>query len=136
MYPDRILTKKDCERLQKVIESRATKNVSEEQSLSIIKSYLTRVKPIDSKQVRPDVVTMNSKVCLRNIGNGKKQIFSLVYPDDISQSKDRVSILSPLGSLVLGCCVGNVVKGFPYGEEYYLIENILYQPEAAGDYHL
>jgi len=75
-------------------------------------------------------------VCLRNLGNGKKKIVSLVYPDDSVKSEDKLSILSPLGSRVLGCTIGNVVNGCPFDDDYYLIEKILYQPEASGDFHL
>ena len=136
MRRDRVLTKTDRERLRKVIECRPMNSPAEEQCMRVIREYVAKLKPIDSKKVRPDVVTMNSRVCLRNIGNGKKKIVSLVYPDESGKSDDRLSILSPLGSQVLGCSIGNVVKGFPFDDDYYMIEKILYQPEASGDFNL
>ncbi len=136
MRRDRVLTKNDRDRLRKVIECRPARSPAEEQCVRVIREYVAKLKPVDSTKVRSDVVTMNSRVCLRNLGNGKKKIVSLVYPDDSVKSEDKLSILSPLGSRVLGCTIGNVVNGCPFDDDYYLIEKILYQPEASGDFHL
>jgi regulator of nucleoside diphosphate kinase len=42
-----------------------------------------------------------------------------------------------LGTALLGGKVGQVVKlQTPGGDRWIMIEKILYQPEAAGDFHL
>jgi regulator of nucleoside diphosphate kinase len=47
------------------------------------------------------------------------------------------SILAPLGTALLGFRVGDVVDWqMPAGTRKLRIDEILYQPEASGDYHL
>ena len=45
-------------------------------------------------------------------------------------------MLDPLGTALLGRRVGSVVElETPAGREGYEVAELLYQPEAAGDYH-
>lgn len=78
---------------------------------------------------------MNSKICLKNLGNGKKEVYSLVFPGD-GKGNDTLNVFSGMGTELLGSTIGTVVKKNPSGEQYFVIEDILYQPEAAGDFHL
>jgi len=60
-----------------------------------------------------------------------------VYPDEADFTVGKVSILAPLGSALLGARAGSVIKVHaPTGVRRMKVERILYQPEAAGDFHL
>ena len=49
----------------------------------------------------------------------------------------KLSILAPLATALLGARAGQVVTfDAPAGPQRLQVEKILYQPEAAGDYHL
>ena len=46
-------------------------------------------------------------------------------------------MLAPLGTALLGTRVGDVVEfAAPAGTRRLKVEKVLYQPEAAGDFHL
>ena len=50
---------------------------------------------------------------------------------------ERLSVLTPLGAALLGASVGDIVEcNTPGGIRRLRIEKLLYQPEAAGDFHL
>lgn len=82
-----------------------------------------------------DVVTMNSTVRFRVVDSGKDFSLTLVYPKDHGGEADRISILAPVGSALLGLAVGNEIEWpRPGGGSLRLkIINIIYQPERAGE---
>ncbi len=85
----------------------------------------------------PDVVTMNSTVEFSIRETGKTFCLSLVYPRDIDGSADRVSIFAPVGSALLGLSVGDELSWpGPGGQPMTVqVQQIVYQPERAGDLH-
>ena len=135
MRKGKIFTRYDYERLVRILDGRETTAVLDKNTAEKLKRDMEHSRLVDSRDIRPNVVTMNSKICLKNLGNGKKEIYSLVFPGD-SKSSDALSVLSGMGTELLGSTIGTVVKKNPAGEQYFVIEDILYQPEAAGDYHL
>jgi regulator of nucleoside diphosphate kinase len=98
---------------------------------------LARAKVVSSKKVPPDVVTMNSKVVLRDVDTSEEMTYSLVFPKDADVDVGAISILAPVGTAILGYSEGDVIEWpVPSGIRRIRIEKILYQPEAAGDFHL
>ncbi len=92
---------------------------------------------VEPDKMPADVITMNSKVRFKDIEESEDYIFSLVYPEDADTSKGKLSILAPIGTALLGYRVGDEVKWkVPAGLKTFLVEEILYQPEANRDYHL
>jgi regulator of nucleoside diphosphate kinase len=81
-----------------------------------------------------DVVTVNSLVSFRDEVTGGVHKVTLVYPDDANIAERRISILSPVGSALLGRRVGARTAFItPDGahRDLRLLE-LHYQPEAAG----
>src|SRR5690625_4917974 len=70
---------------------------------------LKRAKQVPSNEVPDDVITMESTVHLREIDGGDLWTFTLVYPRNADARENRISILSPLGTAMIGCRVGDVV---------------------------
>ena len=63
--------------------------------------------------------------------------YHLVFPDSANVNQGKISILAPIGTALLGYKVGDIVRWkVPAGLTELKVEGILYQPEAAGDYHL
>jgi regulator of nucleoside diphosphate kinase len=92
---------------------------------------------VDSRDVPPDVVTVNSKVELLDLDKNEKMIFVLVFPNEADINQGKISILAPVGTAILGYRVGDkVIWRVPAGQRRIKIQKILYQPEASGDYHL
>ena len=93
---------------------------------------------VPSRQVSPDIVTMNSQVLLLDRATGERNKLTLCYPADAELGAGFVSVLSPLGWSLLGLRVGCVAR-WPTrtgGEGAAEILAILFQPEACGDYSM
>ncbi len=135
MRKGKVFSRYDYERLFNVIRDRDSVSTQEEKNVVTLKRDLEHSRLVDPQEIRPNVVTMNSKFCLKNLGNGKKNVYSLVFPKDCTEN-DTINVLSGMGTQILGSTTGTVVKNHPSGDQYYVIDEIIYQPEAAGDYHL
>lgn len=136
MHNSRVFTKYDCERINGLTESYSVKDPFEKEIVDILLSNISRSKPVDQKKIKPDIVTINSRFTLRNLGNGMKEEYYLVLPKDADPQRNRLSIFSDLGSQILGNSIGAVVKRTNGKTQYFSIDDIIYQPEASGDYHL
>ena len=93
---------------------------------------------VPPREVPPDVVTMYSQLLLRELDTGAQRKIAVSYPDDAEPAAGFVSVLSPLGSALLGLRVGSVARWTtPSGEERAAeIVAVLFQPEDSGDYAL
>jgi len=84
-----------------------------------------------------DVVTMNSRVRLTALDSGAELVYTRVFPADADFKAGKISVLAPIGTALLGERVGAEIQWeVPAGVRRLRIEELLYQPEAAGDYHL
>lgn len=124
----------DLERLEALLESLPPSSNPEIEGL---RSELLRANILDPEEMPPAVVTMNSKVRFVVEDTGKEFELTLCYPRDIDGRPDKVSILAPIGSALLGLTVGQRIEWpLPGGKKAHVrIEDVIYQPERAGDYY-
>jgi regulator of nucleoside diphosphate kinase len=72
-----------------------------------------------------------------DMDTGKELVYSLVFPSEADSSNGKISILAPVGTAMIGYGVGDIIEWrVPAGLRRFRVEQILYQPEAAGEYHL
>jgi regulator of nucleoside diphosphate kinase len=85
-----------------------------------------------------DVVTMRSRLVLKDVESGARREVLLVYPEEERAHDGHVSVLSPLGVALLGLAEGSLVAWtLPSGRRALLrVESVEYQPEAAEEFHL
>lgn len=129
--PSIIITKIDADRLERLLD---TIPDSQFPGKDLLERELDRAKIVDSSQVPPDVVTMNSDVRFRIPDSGREFALKLVYPADADGSPDKVSITAPIGSALLGLREGDrITWPMPGGAvtEVELIA-VTYQPERDG----
>lgn len=92
---------------------------------------------LDVATTPKEVITMRSKVRLRDITHDAHLECTLVYPPESAPEQGYISVLAPLGAAMLGYRVGDSFDvDLPKGRTQYAVEEMLYQPEASGDYHL
>lgn len=130
------VTESDMHRLRTVIQSARTGDDLDRPYLAALESELDRAVVLAPDQIAPDVVTMNSRVRLRE--GRRTWLMTLVFPDFADPEEGNISVLAPLGAAILGCSVGQPVEyRIPSGETRLCdILKVEYQPEAAGDRHL
>lgn len=129
------LTEKDYQRLHSLVQEQRQANGPH--VVAALSKELKRAKVVPSGEVPRDVVTMNSLVKLRELKSSAEMEISIVYPKDANLANRKVSVLAPVATAVLGCSVGDEVEWpGPQGTMTYRVEEIIYQPEAAGDLYL
>jgi regulator of nucleoside diphosphate kinase len=87
---------------------------------------------VKSHRVRPDIVTMHSKVDLWDLKHHGSEVFWLVFPEEADLGARKLSVLNPLGTALLGARRGDVVQVVgAAGPRALKVKAVLYQPEAA-----
>ena len=131
------ITDDDMKRLKELIMVAREFGKENEKYLRDLEGELVRGKVVKSQDIRNNIITMNSKIRLRNIDTQEEMIYQLVFPDNANVNQGKISILAPIGTALLGYKAGDIIKWkVPAGLTKLKVEDILYQPEAVGDYHL
>lgn len=89
---------------------------------------------LDPIEMPSNVITMHSRVRLKNMESQVVQEFTLVYPSERDPENGRISVLSPMGATMIGYSVGETFEVSVHnGQTRFMVEAITYQPESAGD---
>lgn len=131
------ITETDAARLKEMISVNREVNGENEPLLCKLEEKLDSVRLCHAENISERVVTMNtvSRVMFSNTEG--ETVFWLGYPHAINYDGKKLSILTPIGVALLGSRVGDSVEWeTPAGCGELIVKDILYQPEACGDYHL
>lgn len=131
------ITVNDMNRLEELLGVASTVNVRDNKHLEELAKELEKADVVESTEIPANVITMNSMVLLKDLETAEDRTFTLVFPRQANIDQNKVSILAPVETAMIGCRIGHVIVwNAPAGERRMRVEKILYQPEAAGDYHL
>jgi regulator of nucleoside diphosphate kinase len=127
----------DMERLRRLLEGTRLWSSRDRQYLERLEEELDRAHVVPSEEIPRDVATMKSRVKVKDLDSGKELVLTLVFPSDADVEQGKVSIVAPIRTALLGYRVGDTVEWtVPAGLRRLKISEVLYQPEAAGDFHL
>ncbi len=132
--PNIVISERDAERLEALLAKMPSDSFPGKAALE---GELDRADIVDPREIPPTVVTMNSKIRFRVTSSNEEFTLTLVYPKDLDESGGTISVLAPVGSALLGLSQGDEIE-WPKpggGTLQVRIEEILYQPERAGEYH-
>jgi regulator of nucleoside diphosphate kinase len=131
------VTEYDMQRLRKLLEGTQRWNQKDRAYLEHLEDELDRAVTIPSEKIPPNVVTMNSQMRVKDLDTEKEMEIQLVFPSEADFERGKISILAPIGTALIGYRAGDTVEWrVPSGTRRLKIEDVTYQPEAAGDYHL
>lgn len=131
------ITESDLRRLEELDEYVAMAGDRDIAQMRQLKKELRRAKVLSSKDIPKDRVTINSTVLLMDLDSREETTLTLVYPVNADISQGKISVLAPIGTALLGRKVGEIIeRRVPAGLRRLKMKKIIYQPEAAGDYHL
>ena len=129
------ITENDKERLNKLIDAEIKSGNMLDKPMKKLYDEINKAIVVGSRQVPLDTITMNTRALL-HLDHEDIEL-TLVYPEDADLAKNKMSVLSPIGTAILGYKAGDIVEWeVPSGITQIHIKGILYQPEASGDYHL
>lgn len=128
-----LITESDMLRLEELLETARDFSERDHEYLNMLRQELDRALIVSAREVPPDVITMNSRVVVMDLDSREKNEYTLVFPGDADLTRQRISVLAPIGTALLGYRVGDVIEWkVPSGKKRWRVERLLYQPEAAG----
>ncbi len=133
MKPRITISSLDADRLEALLD--ATTHAGHAASHPLL-DELARADIVEPQHMPPGVVTMNSTVRFEIDSPEEQFCLTLAYPKDMGQVTNGISILTPIGTALLGLAVGDSIDWpRPDGQllKVRLLE-VLYQPERAGEY--
>jgi regulator of nucleoside diphosphate kinase len=130
------VTEVDMARLRALLESTRASGWRDREHFQALEGELDQAQVVPPEAIPSDVVTMNSRVRVSDLTAGRQHTISIVFPSDANADDGKVSIVAPLGTALLGYRAGTTVQWtVPAGPRSLRIDEILYQPEAAGHDH-
>lgn len=131
------VTESDLRRLCNVVATELALDGGSNRHLAELIAELQRAEIVASDEVPDDVVTMNSTVVLRDLETDEVETYTLVYPNHANIARNRLSVLAPVGTAILGYHVGDVVRWrVPAGDRRLRVDEVLFQPERVGAFNL
>jgi regulator of nucleoside diphosphate kinase len=105
--PPVILSASDYERLSALtrLASKQMPSLAEELS-----DEIERARVLARGQHPPSNVSMNGQVKFRDDTTGKVQHVTIVYPEEADLSERKVSVLTPVGTALIGLGVGSSIR--------------------------
>lgn len=132
---NRTITELDHVRIFNMLRRRATSGAATAQAgeLSELIDAAELVRP---QEIGADIVTMYSKLRVADPATGEERSITLCYPEDADAAKGMISVLSPVGTSLLGLRVGESARwqGADGKPAELTVRAIEFQPEASGDY--
>ncbi|MTI63309.1 nucleoside diphosphate kinase regulator [Methylophaga sp.] len=134
LQPEIVISELDLKRIEQLLSMQSS---SELEKLATLEDELERANVVEPAAIPGNVVTMNSTVKFSVSSSQQTFCLTLVYPKDMTDDGKTISILAPAGSAMLGLLEGDEIEWpTPDGKAMKVkVEEILYQPERAGEFH-
>lgn len=118
------VTESDATRIRGLLAARDSVERDEEH-LQELKAELERALVLEPGRMPHDVVTMHSRVRVLDLTSGERRELVLAFPWQSDISAQRISVLAPLGTALLGYRVGDEIEwAMPGGTRRVRIESV------------
>jgi regulator of nucleoside diphosphate kinase len=126
-----IVTKSDFDRLERLLDSWRRMRRHDAKHIEALEDEINRAVVVDEAAVGDDVVTMESRVRVRDLKSGEEFVWQIVYPHHANPEKNQISVLAPIGTALLGYRAGDTIAWqVPGGTRRLRILKVEYQPET------
>ena len=128
-----VITEADYVRLQRLVESSRVFRQRDAKHLDDLEQELERAAIMKAGEVPSNVVTMNSRVKVKDLNSGRITTYQIVFPREADIARNRISVLAPIGTGLLGYSAGTTIEWqVPSGMRRFHILEVEYQPETAA----
>jgi regulator of nucleoside diphosphate kinase len=128
-----LITEPDMAQLADLLDGERRWPMLERKHVRALARKLARAAVVHSKAIPPDVVTLESRVRLRDMDKGNDATSVVVMPAHASPASGAISVLSPVGAALMARRQGDEVEvPVAGGSRRLRIEQMLHQPEASG----
>ena len=98
-----VIKDSDYKRLQKLIDS------SDSPAAAFLEDEILNARVVADDKLPGDAVAMGSRVTFRRRDSKETTVVTLVYPQDSDLEEKKISILSPVGSALIGLRKGGEI---------------------------
>lgn len=101
------LSSEDHVRLQKVVDNLIEDGGQNDEPLKKLQAELKRAVILDPSALPQNVVTLYTRVRLRDLEDGELDEWVLTMPEEADVDKQQLSILAPIGTAIIGMSEGD-----------------------------
>lgn len=132
-YGSLILEKKEFVYLKRILNiSGYAEDHETQRCLTKLSEELKTAHIIDDEEMPYDVIRFNSKVTVQ-FGNEVEKKVQLVIPMDRNVKENKISVLTPLGSALIGYSKGDsILWNFPNGTQHIHISEVEQEETHSG----
>ena len=132
-----IISTLDSELLRKCIRAVEGRHTTRFDEIQLLKRKISSAYKVNPQDVPRDIVTMNSFVELQRCNTNTTFTIKLVFPEFENIKESKISIFSALGVAIFSEKVGgDVVYRTWKNENHIKITDVIFQPEANGNYYV
>lgn len=99
-----LVGQRDLDRIHALLRNAKTEQAS------LLYDELDAATIVPDDMLPDDVVTMHSTVSFVDLATAVASTVKLVYPDEVGQTPQGVSILAPVGAALIGLRVGEIIE--------------------------
>ncbi|MDX9893046.1 MAG: nucleoside diphosphate kinase regulator [Patescibacteria group bacterium] len=130
------ITKTDYQKLSHMLREEIKNHLKNADYIKALSLELKKSEIVEPTKIPKQVATMNSKVRFKFLDSDQTLEYSIVFPEQADIANGKISILSPIATALIGYGTNDIIEWpTPSGLKKIKIEEIIYQPEAAGDYN-
>ncbi|WP_411358949.1 nucleoside diphosphate kinase regulator [Pseudidiomarina salilacus] len=124
--PEIVISKYDLQRLETLLE----KQKAGDENAAKLEDELARAKIVAQSELPDGVVTMNSRVRFEIIESGKVFEKRLCYPEERVNEHDDISVLTAVGSSLIGLSEGATIPWSHNGKPLTVRVTAVFPPAA------
>ena len=123
----------DMDRLSRLVRALRYSFSRDQQQLELLDQTLESAEVTSSDRIPANVVRMNSRIRIMDFETQKKDVYTLVFPENADISRGLISVLAPVGIALLGRRQGDVIEAkVPGGTRKLRVGQVSYRPGIAG----
>ncbi len=128
------LLKEDFERLTSYMKgSRPPGSVHEKQAGKSLSEELENAVVVTSEKFPEGIVRLNSTAIIKDVDTNRVITVTIVLPEQADVKKNRISVLAPLGTALIGYKKGQRLSwDLPSGKKNFIIMEVYHSDNAAG----
>ncbi len=97
-----------------------------------LKEELNAAKVLAKQEMPSDVVSLGSEVKVRELESGQETVYKIVFPREAHLGENRLSVLAPLGTALLGRRPGDVVELDGEIGKQLKVEEVRREPQSSA----
>src|SRR5688572_12985912 len=105
-----ILAKEDFDLLTNYLRSTKQLKVPDRQNMQKLTEEIEKAQIVSKEKLPEGIVRLNSKVKVKDKSSGRIMEFQLVLPEAADIRQNKLSILAPIGTALIGFCKGQDIS--------------------------